>query len=77
MSKLKVTSVEYLNMYGGIAYFCKTNHDGVFIENKGDGGATMIQGRNSDCKPFWHLSEFELEDLIDEFEMSKLKTNKQ
>tara|TARA_R100001510_G_C7598790_1_gene166073 strand:- start:709 stop:927 length:219 start_codon:yes stop_codon:yes gene_type:complete len=68
MSKLKVTSVKYLEGYRGIAYFCKTNHDGIFIENRGDGGATMLQGRNSDCKPFRHLSESQLEGLIDEFE---------
>ena len=71
MSKLKVVSVKYHKGYRGIAYFCNTNHDGVFIENMGDGGATMLRGLNADCKPFRHLSEWELEDLITEFEKNE------
>jgi hypothetical protein len=34
----------------------------------GDGGATMLRGLNTDCKPFQHLSEWELEEFINEFE---------
>ena len=71
MSKLKVVSVKYHKGYRGVAYFCKTNHDGVFIENTGDGGATMLRGLNEDCEPFRHLSELELEELIYEFERNE------
>ena len=65
---LKVTSVRYFETNKGIGYQCKTNIDGVEICNDGMGGATYLDGAFKYTKDFEHLSEWKLEELIDEHE---------
>ena len=65
---LKVTSVRYFETNKGIGYQCKTNIDGVEICNDGMGGATYLDGAFKYTKNFEHLSEWQLEELIDEYE---------
>ena len=65
---LKVTSVRYFETNKGIGYQCKTNIDGVEICNDGVGGATYLDGAFKYTKNFEHLSEGQLEDLIDKYE---------
>ena len=67
-SLLKVTSVRYFETNKGIGYQCKTNIDGVEICNDGVGGATYLDGAFKYTKNFEHLSEGQLEDLIDKYE---------
>ena len=52
----------------GIGYQCKTNIEGIQICNDGVGGATYLDGAFKYTKNFDHLSEWDLEDLIDEYE---------
>jgi len=65
---MKVTSVRYFQTNKGVGYQCKTDIDGVEICNDGMGGATYLDGSFKYTKNFEHLSEWELEDLIDEYE---------
>lgn len=65
---LKVTSVRYFETNKGVGYQCKTNKDGVEIHNDGMGGATYLDGAFKYTKNFEHLSEWQLEELIDEYE---------
>jgi len=65
---MKVTSVRYFQTNKGVGYQCKTDIDGVEICNDGMGGATYLDGAFKYTKNFEHLSEWELEDLIDEYE---------
>ena len=69
-SLLKVTSVTYFETNKGIGYQCKTNIDGIEICNDGVGGATYLDGAFKYTKNFEHLSEWQLEELIDEYEGS-------
>ena len=66
---LKVTSVRYFETNKGlVGYQCKTNIDDVEICNDGVGGATYLDGAFKYTKNFEHLSEWQLEELIDEYE---------
>ena len=65
---MKVIKVRYFQTNKGVGYQCTTNIDGVEICNDGTGGATYLDGRYIDTKPYEHYTEWELEDLIDEYE---------
>jgi len=66
---MKVTSIRYFETNKGlVGYQCKTNIDGVEICNDGTGGATYLDGAFKSTKNFEHLSEWDLEDLIDKHE---------
>ena len=65
---MKVTSVRYFETNKGIGYQCKTNIEGIQICNDGVGGATYLDGAFKYTKNFDHLSEWDLEDLIDQYE---------
>jgi hypothetical protein len=66
---LEVTSVRYFQTRRGTGYEASTNVSAITIWNDGDGGATYIDW---DCptqyKKYQHLTESELESLIDEYE---------
>lgn len=68
---MKVIKVRYFQTNKGIGYQCKTNIDGVEICNDGTGGATYLDGAFKSTKNFEHLSESDLEDLIDKHEELK------
>ena len=66
---MKVTSIRYFETNKGLAeYQCKTDVNGVEICNDGVGGATYLGGAFKSTKNFEHLSEWQLEELIDEYE---------
>ena len=65
---MKVTSVRYFETNRGLGYQCKTNVQGVEIWNDGNGGATYLVGSYKHTKNFNHLSESDLEKLIDKYE---------
>jgi hypothetical protein len=66
---MKVTSIRYFETNKGlVGYQCKTNIDGVEICNDGMGGATYLDGSFKSTENFEHLSEWDLEDLIDKHE---------
>jgi len=66
---LKVKSIRYFETNKGlVGYQCKTDVDGVEICNDGMGGATYLDGAFKYTKDFEHLSEWQLEELIDEYE---------
>ena len=65
MENLQVTGVRYFRTNRGLAYTCTTNIEGVTIENDGDGGGTYIEPYSSE------YSEYQLEELINDYEMSK------
>tara|TARA_Y100001973_G_C5166444_1_gene316465 strand:+ start:539 stop:769 length:231 start_codon:yes stop_codon:yes gene_type:complete len=67
--KLNVTNVRYFKTVKGmVGYECQTNVNGLSICNDGNGGATFLQGDWEDIKPFYHLDEFQLEMLINNYE---------
>ena len=63
---MKVTSVRYFETNKGIGYQCKTNIKDIEIWNDGNGGGTYIDGNLN--KLFKEYTEWDLEDLIDEYE---------
>jgi len=65
---MKVIKVRYFQTNKGVGYQCKTDVDGVEICNDGMGGATYLDGEFKYTKNFEHLSEWQLEELIDEYE---------
>ena len=65
---MKVTSVRYFETNRGLGYQCKTNSEGIEICNDGNGGATYLDGAYKYTKNFDHLSESDLENLIDKYE---------
>ena len=66
---LKVKSIRYFETNKGlVGYQCKTDINGVEICNDGMGGATYLDGAFKYTKNFEHLSEWQLEELIDEYE---------
>tara|TARA_Y100001963_G_scaffold159871_1_gene265881 strand:- start:7294 stop:7533 length:240 start_codon:yes stop_codon:yes gene_type:complete len=67
MTNLEVTGVRYQDTRRGVSYVCTTNVPNVLICNDGQGGATFIEG-HIDAKPYQHLNEFQLEELINKFE---------
>lgn len=77
METLKVTGIQYFRTRRGIAYTCKTNINGLTIENEGDGSGTYIYNDGSvDVRTYYDMySEDELEELINEYEESLLEKN--
>jgi len=69
-AELKVTHIRYFDTRRGIGYECQTNIDGIKIWNDGDGGATYIE-RCEKAKEMdmYTISEFDLEKLIDRYEL--------
>jgi hypothetical protein len=67
---MKVTSVKYFETTKGVAFRCKTNIKGIEICNDGNGGATYIDGNSN--KLIKQYTEWDLEDLIDEYENEHL-----
>ena len=65
---MKVIKVRYFQTNKGVGYQCKTNIDGIEICNDGMGGATYLDGAFKYTKNFEHLSEWQLEELINEYE---------
>jgi len=65
---MKVISVRYFETNRGLGYQCKTNIEGIEIWNDGNGGATYLDGAYKHTKNFNHLSESDLEKLIDKYE---------
>ena len=65
---MKVTSVRYFETNKGVGYQCKTDIQGIQICNDGNGGATYLDGAFKYTKNFEHLSEGQLEELIDKYE---------
>ena len=65
---MEVTNVRYFETNKGLGYQCKTNIKGVEIWNDGNGGATYLDGAYKYTKNFEHLSESDLENLIDKYE---------
>jgi hypothetical protein len=63
---MKVTSVRYFETRRGLGYQCKTNIKDIEIWNDGNGGGTYIDGDLK--KLIKEYSEWDLEDLIDEYE---------
>lgn len=63
---MKVTSVRYFKTNRGVGYQCQTNIKGIEIWNDGMGGATYIDGNLN--KLIKKYTEWELEDLIDNYE---------
>jgi hypothetical protein len=67
-NQLKVISIRYFKTRRGLGYQCKTNVKGLEIWNDGQGGGTYLEGSS----PIWvckkEPTEFELEDLINEYE---------
>ena len=63
---MKVIKVRYFQTNRGVGYQCKTNIKGIEICNDGMGGATYIDGNSN--KLIKQYTEWELEDLIDEYE---------
>jgi len=65
---MKVTRVRYFKTNRGVGYQCQTNIKGIEICNDGMGGATYIDGAFQNIKLLKDYTEWELEDLIDEYE---------
>ena len=65
---MRVTNIRYFETNRGLGYQCKTNINGIEIWNDGNGGATYLDGTFKSTKNFEHLSEEQLEGLIDEYE---------
>ena len=66
--KLKVISVRYYETRRGTGYQCKTNKKNVEIWNDGNGGGTYIAPHHPYTKPYNHMTEEEMENLIDKYE---------
>jgi hypothetical protein len=73
---LKVTAIKYNETRRGISYIAKTNVKGVEIVNDGMGGATFLEGSWKDIKPYNNLDEWDLEDLINDYEKVYAKGGK-
>ena len=65
---LEVTSVRYYETRRGLGYQCTTNVNGVEIWNDGNGGGTYIAPHHPYTKPYNHMTEEEMENLIDKYE---------
>ena len=65
--KLKVISVRYFNTRRGVGYEATTNQTNVIIWNDGNGGGTYLNNDNMN-DDYHHLTEDQLENLIDEYE---------
>lgn len=65
---MKVISVRYFKTNRGVGYQCQTNIKGIEIWNDGMGGATYIDGAFQNIKLNKQYTEWDLEDLIDDFE---------
>tara|TARA_R100000541_G_scaffold56019_1_gene65203 strand:- start:615 stop:836 length:222 start_codon:yes stop_codon:yes gene_type:complete len=67
---LKVRSIRYFETRRGLGYECATNIKGISIWNDGEGGGTYLSNDNMN-DDFHHLTENQLESLIDEYENVK------
>jgi len=65
---MKVTSVRYFKTNKGVGYQCKTNIKGIEVLNDGNGGGTYVDGAFKNIKLLKDYTEWELEDLIDQYE---------
>jgi hypothetical protein len=65
---MKITSIEYFNTRRGVGYTCKTNVEGLTVNNDGDGGPTFLRGRYRGNEDYFKLTEIQLENLIDSYE---------
>jgi len=65
---MKVTNIRYFRTNKGVGYQCKTNIKGIEICNDGTGGATYIDGAFQNIKLLKEYTEWDLEDLIDNYE---------
>lgn len=65
---MKVTSIKYFNTRRGVGYTCKTNIEGLTVNNDGAGGPTFLEGRYEGNENYFKLTEFQLERLIDAYE---------
>lgn len=70
--ELQVTDVRYFRTNRGLGYECKTNIEGVSIWNDGLGGGTYLHTYKS---AFIKFTEDQLEELINQYEFSKLDKN--
>jgi len=71
--KLKVKSMKYRDTINkGISFSAETNAKGVMIVNDGVGFPTYLDGLWKDIKPFHALKESELDDLVTNYEVSRL-----
>ena len=68
---LEVTGVVYTQTPMGTSYRCTTNVDGVTIHYTSIIGITFIEGTWSKIKHYQHLTEAQLENLIDKYEETK------
>ncbi len=66
--KLKVISIRYYETRRGTGYQCKTNKKNVEIWNDGNGGGTYIAQHHPYTTPYIHMTETEMENLIDKYE---------
>ena len=66
--KLKVISVRYYETRRGTGYQCKTNKKNVEIWNDGNGGGTYIAPHHPYTKPYNHMTEKEMKNLINKYE---------
>jgi len=66
----KVTSTRYFETRRGLGYECTTNVKGISIWNDGQGGGTYLNNDNMNDE-FHHLTEDQLEKLIDKYELNK------
>jgi|OM-RGC.v1.024695954 hypothetical protein len=67
---MKVTSTRYFETRRGLGYECTTNVKGISIWNDGQGGGTYLNNDNMNDE-FHHLTEDQLERLIDKYELNK------
>ena len=72
-SNLEVTSIRYFETRRGLGYECQTNNRLVQIWNDGQGGSTYLYGDAYNIKFYKELCEWDLEELIDKYEL--IKTN--
>ena len=70
MKRLEITSIRYFETRRGLGYECRTNVKGLSIWNDGDGGPTYLNHDNMN-DDYHHLTEYQLESLIDEYENVK------
>lgn len=68
MEKFKITSIRYFETRRGLGYECATNAKGISIWNDGNGGGTYLNNDNMN-DDYHHLTEDQLERLIDKYEM--------
>ena len=69
---MKVKSIRYFETNHGVGYEAKTGSGSIL--NNGDGGPTYFVGATPEAnKKYSNLSEWDLEDIIDEHEASDIQ----